>query len=134
MKSKLLKYGLVLLVSIAVVGLSGFALWALLNPFNQKAFQQELWSQGDPDVRAAMAKDVIQDLPPGSPEAIIEPLLGKPMEVIPRARLMGKPPRETTHTFAYWLGGWSSFAYDSTFLWVHIDGNGKIIKAEIGGY
>jgi hypothetical protein len=79
-----------------------------------------------------MARDVIRHLPAGTPEADIEALLGK-AGVEETARLTASRPAGAVRTYSYYLGSWSLLYYDSTFLWVHVDAEGRVVAAVIGG-
>jgi hypothetical protein len=81
-----------------------------------------------------MARDVIRRLPAGSSEEEIVPLLGHPYEVIETHRLTRSAPPGSVRTYSYSLGSWGpEWGYDSTFLWIHVDGEGRVIAAVIGG-
>src|SRR5262249_24582172 len=97
-----------------------------------RPFDPAAWAAADSTDRAAMARDVIRHLPAGLPEADIEPLLGKG-EVWETRRLIGSSPGGAVRTYEYYLGCWSGRYYDSTFLWVHVGADGRVIKAVIGG-
>jgi hypothetical protein len=79
-----------------------------------------------------MTRDAIQHLAAGLPEAEVQRLLG-PAQVFETEKLTRRGPPGAVRTYSYYLGCWSSVYYDSTFLWVHVDGNGKVIAAVIGG-
>ncbi len=67
-------------------------------------------------------------------ESAIIPLLGPPSYIVPWEVQWQKGFVKGSHYYAYNLGSWPMAAYDSTFLWIHIDDNGKVICAEIGGF
>jgi hypothetical protein len=92
-----------------------------------------------------MARDAIRRLPPGLPEAEITKLLGEAESVIATEKLVGSTPggplprfggsaaAGSVRTYSYYLGSWSNWAFDSTFLWVHVDNQGRVVAAVIGG-
>ena len=78
-----------------------------------------------------MARDAIRHLPPGTPESEVERLLGKPDSVEQTEILTASRPARAVRTWSYSLA--SGSYYDSTFLWVHVDGDGRVVKEVIGG-
>jgi hypothetical protein len=70
----------------------------------------------------------------GEPDDIIrtEKLVGSAPDG-PLPRFSGSAPAGSVRTYSYYLGSWSSWYYDSTFLWVHVDGEGRVVAAVIGG-
>jgi hypothetical protein len=116
-----------------------------LDPFAARRFDPESWSTADSKGRAAMARDAIRHMPPGLPEAEITKLLGEAGDVIateklvgstpggPLPRFGGSAPAGSVRTYSYYLGSWSNWAYDDTFLWVHVDNEGRVVAAVIGG-
>jgi hypothetical protein len=103
------------------------------DPFAVRRFDTTSWAAADHEGRAAMARDAIRHLPTGLPEAEIVTLLGKPDEVIETQRLTRSGPPNSARTYSYYLGSWGWPGYDSTFLWVHVDGEGRIVSGVIGG-
>ena len=79
-----------------------------------------------------MSRDAIRRLPPGTPEADIEPLLGR-CKVWETTRLIGVNPGGSVRTHTYYLGSWSTRYYDDTYLWVHVGADGRVVEAVIGG-
>lgn len=127
-----------LLVALAVVACAGVvlglgAIARRLDPFEARPFDPAAWAAADHEERAAMARDAIRHLPHGTPEADIEPLLGRPGEVIETPRLTASYPGGAVRTHSYYLGCWSGRYYDSTFLWVHVGADGRVVAAVIGG-
>jgi len=104
----------------------------LLDPLNAQRFDSASWATADHEGRAAMARDAIRHLPAGLPETEIEKLLG-PARIEETHRLTHSAPRGSVRTYSYHLGGWGLLYYDSTFLWVHVDREGRVIAAVIGG-
>lgn len=104
-----------------------------LDPFAARKFEPESWAAARDEERAAMARDAIRNLPTGLLETDIEPLLGAPHKVIATHRLTNSGPRKAVRTYSYYLGCWSLAYYDSTFLWIHVGEDGRVISAEIGG-
>jgi hypothetical protein len=102
------------------------------DPFEARPFDPAAWAAADTYGRAAMARDAIRHLPPGTPEAEVERLLG-PGRVEDSKRLTGSAPGAAIRTYCYHLGGGWAFYYDSTFLWVHVGADGRVIEAVIGG-
>ncbi len=109
------------------------ALAQLLDPFDARPFDTATWLAARDEERAAMARDAFRHLPPGTLEADIQPLLGKPGEVIATPKLTSSYPRAAVRTHSYYLGSWSLRYYDSTFLWVHVGVNGRVVAAVIRG-
>jgi hypothetical protein len=103
-----------------------------LDPFEGRPFDSAAWAAADVDGRAAMARGAIRCLPAGMPEAKIEALLGK-TDVEETVRLTASRPPGAVRTYSYYLGCWSGIYYDSTYLWVHVDTEGRVIAAVIGG-
>jgi hypothetical protein len=127
-----------LLVLAAVVACGALALGLRavvrsLDPFEASPFEPAAWAAAGAEGRAAMTRDAIRRLPAGLPEAEIERLLGKADEVSETQRLTASRPPGAVRTYSYSLGSWSGQYYDSTFLWVHVDGQGRVIAAVIGG-
>jgi len=121
------------IVSCGGLALGAHALFQWLDPFAAHRFDREFWTASEPKERASMARDAIRHLSPGMLETDIEPLLGKPDEVMDTHRLTKSFPRGAVRTYSYHLVGWSLLYYDSTFLWVHVGEDGRVIVAEIGG-
>jgi hypothetical protein len=109
------------------------AIFRQLDPFEARSFDRAAWAVADNEGRAAMARDAIRHLPSGLPASDIEPLLGKCERVIETHRLTASGPRGAVRTYSYYLGGWGFPYYDSTFLWVHVGADGRVIEAVIGG-
>jgi hypothetical protein len=116
------------------------------DPFAARRFDPEAWSTADSKGRAAMTRDAIRHLPAGLPESEITKLLGEAGDVIATEKLVGSTPggplplfagsapAGSVRTYSYDLGSWGpSRGYDSTFLWVHVNSNGRVVAAVIGG-
>jgi hypothetical protein len=103
-----------------------------LDPFEARPFDPEAWAAADTEGRAAMARDAIRHLPAGTPEADVVALLGQ-TQVDETVRLTGSGPPGAVRTYSYYLGFWGAIYYDSTFLWVHVDADGRVVAAVIGG-
>lgn len=130
-KTKSIVITLCLLLFFGFVAVRGYQ-W--FSPFNVRSFDKAAWAQANPEERASIAHDAIRLLPRGMPENEIELLLGKPMAVVPINRLSGIAPKSTVRTYTYFIGNWPLAAFDSTQLWVHVDAEGKVVGAVIGGY
>jgi hypothetical protein len=103
------------------------------DPFEARSFDPAAWAAAESEVRATMSRDAIRHLPPGTPEAKIESLLGLPNKLIETSRLTSSYPRVAVRTYSYYLGCWSGRYHDSTFLWVHVGADGLVVAAVIGG-
>jgi hypothetical protein len=126
----------ILFLAVLALG-AGLALGARtlirhLDPFEARPFDPAAWAAADHEGRASMARDAIRHLPAGTPEADIEAMLGK-TRVEETVRLTASGPQGAVRTYSYFLGCWSAIYYDSTFLWVHVDAEGRVIAAVIGG-
>jgi len=108
------------------------AVFRYFDPLEARPFDPASWAAADSLGRAAMARDAIRHLPPGTPEAEVVRLLG-PGPVTPSRRLTASAPRRAVRTYEYHLGGWGFPYDDSTFLWVHVGADGRVIEAVIGG-
>lgn len=98
-----------------------------------RRFDAVAWAEGHTRTRAAMARDAIRHLPPGTPEEKLLSLLGD-MASVDRH----DPPRSVSafaspavRTYAYHLGRVQRSEFGNAFLLVHIDADGKVILAEI---
>jgi hypothetical protein len=108
------------------------AIFRYFDPFEARSFDMAAWAAADTLGRAAMARDAIRHLPPGTPESEVERLLG-PGPVVDSQRLTASAPGAAVRTYCYHLGGGWAFYYDSTFLWVHVGADGRVVEAVIGG-
>jgi hypothetical protein len=126
--------GLTLVICCAAFAGSVSLIVALrcVHPFNAERFTPAAWAAASDERRAAMSWDAIRHLPPGLPEDEVRSLLG-PGVVEDSHRLTGSAPPRAIRTCSYYLGCWSATAYDSTFLWVHLDKEGRVAEAVIGG-
>jgi hypothetical protein len=130
---------------VGLVTYGCFLLERWLDPFEARQFDAASWAGSDWKGRAAMARDAIRHLPAGTPEADVVQLLGKPGYVIetkklvglvsgpPLPRFSGSAPAGSVRTYSYGLGSWGWAGYDDTFLWVHVDGEGRVVAAVVGG-
>ncbi len=124
------------LVLGAVCGLVAFATACWPDPFDTRPFDPAVWAAGDNHDRGAMARGAIRRLPPGVFEAEVVALLGAGIpieEAWPSA--YGKYGAVKGHSYhvGCWSGHFHRDAHDSTFLWVHIGADGRVVAAEIGG-
>jgi hypothetical protein len=124
------------LVFISIFGVTAgaFLLTKWLDPFDTRPFDPKAWAEADMDGKAAMARDAIRHIRAGMPENDIRGLLGE-REPHETRRLTGSAPPGALRTYSYPLGFWGSsfYGYDSTYLWVHVGADGKVIAAVIGG-
>jgi hypothetical protein len=110
------------------------AIFRLLDPFEARPLDRSAWLTTNAVGRAPMARDAIRHLPPETPEAEVERLLGKCETLIETRRLTSSGPRGAVWTYSYYLGSRPApYYYDSTFLWVHVGADGRVIEAVIGG-
>jgi hypothetical protein len=125
------------IATVVIAGLVvGFiALDSYLDPFDDRPFNPEAWAAADQQDRGSMARDAMQHLPLGMPAVRVRELFGEP-EIIPRGGdRWGMSPRDG-ETWSYWLGCWSAlgwYGFDTAFLYIHFDREGRVIAAEITG-
>jgi hypothetical protein len=126
------------LAVIVCSGTAGVVLDRYLDPFDAQPFDPEVWAGADSQSRGKMARDAIRHLAAGLTAARFRELLGPP-EAVPGLEGMVDgfgnqiPPGET---WAYYLGCWSSltwYGFDSAFLYVHFDHDGRVATAQITG-
>ena len=104
------------------------------NPFNDRPFTATAWAKLDPQERAHMAEDLVRNhLTAGLSQANVHTLLGMPGDVSSRTE-SGGMKNLGAQTEKYYIGSWSLYGYDDAFVYVHFDGDGKVIAAEIYGY
>lgn len=117
--------------SIALVALD-----RLLDPFNDQAFEPELWASAELGGRVPMARGAIQRIRPGMQESDVVKLLGKPDTIEESQRLTKSAPSSAVKTYSYYLGSSGLTCLkgmDDAFVWVHVGLDGRVIKAVIGG-
>lgn len=131
------KIAIGLVAAFAVVALFAAGWLALdwLDPFNDRRFNASTWvQQKSAEARAAMARDLIRNhLPPGTPRSQVKSLLGAPGEIL-SGRDAGGNTLPGVETYSYDIGSWSMYSFDDVFVYVHLDGSGKVVGAEINGY
>jgi hypothetical protein len=104
-----------------------------ISPFKSDPFDPQVWAAASPEERAAMAWDAIRHLPPGMPESEVQRLLGK-RETRATREITRYAPATAVRTYCYWLGCTSPYtAADDSYLWVHVNEDGRVVRAEIGG-
>ncbi len=126
---------------MAAAGLTALSLAAIrsLDPFDDRPFHNEAWATADSQDRGPMARDACRHLPPGTLAADVRELLGEgtPVERDPRGAVDVYGSRlEHPDTWTYYLGGWSGlgpYNFDSAFLYVHFDADGRVVATEITG-
>lgn len=132
MRSRTVLLSAVLLVGtgVAVGFLKGPPTW--IDPFAARAFSAPAWATATPEGRASMARDVIRRLPKCTPETQVVALLGKPSQVVPPGE--GGNHAVGARAYKYFIGCWEYRGMDSAFVYVHLDANDRVIKADIYGY
>ena len=102
-----------------------------LDPFDNRSFSPAGWASADPDARARMSRDLVNHyLAPGTTEQQVVALLGKPGTIV---NADGRNHVYGVRAYVYPIGSLSS-EMDDTFVYVHLDGNDRVLQAEIDGY
>ena len=125
---------LVTLMGIALLAAGALALRQALDPFNKNAFSVSAWATATPESRATMARDALHFVPAGITESQVIALLGKPDHVLLPSSDAGSSHVLGARAYTYELGNWSMHGMDAAFLYVHLDGSGRVIKSDIYGY
>lgn len=122
---------LVLLVAIAA-----FAVVDVLEPFNDKVFEHQVWIQGGSE-RIPMARNVINRVVrAGMTRSEVTDILG-PEEYIEEGQDSGGNIMRGAKSLAYPLGSSSATSLkgmDNAFIYIHLDDEGNVIGQEIAGY
>ena len=80
-----------------------------------------------------MSEDLVKNhLPAGMRESQVIALLGKPFSIENGAT--EAPLHVGTRHLMYDLGHWSMHGMDAAYVYVHLDGNGNVVAAEVYGY
>jgi hypothetical protein len=106
-----------------------------MYPFDGARFTTEAWADSRNDERAPMVLDLVTNhLPTGLSQQEVEKLLGSPDKIITAPDSGGIRPLGVK-TYVYKIGSWTHYkGFDDAFVYVHLDEDGKVIKAEINGY
>jgi outer membrane protein assembly factor BamE (lipoprotein component of BamABCDE complex) len=102
-----------------------------LDPFDNRRFSVSAWKEAEGQQRARMSEDLIaHHLPPGMTEQQVVALLGQPegVDLGPTEKRIAK------RYYVYYIGNWSLQEMDDAYLYVHLDANDRVVKAEIYGY
>ena len=82
-----------------------------------------------------MAGDLVRNhLTAGLSRANVHALLGMPGDALSGTEREGMKNLVLAQTEKYYIGSWSLYGYDDAFVYVHFDGDGNLIAAEIYGY
>jgi hypothetical protein len=104
-----------------------------LDPFDDRRLDPEVWNSATPDVRARMSEDLVRHhLPEGMSESEVIALLGTPFSVEDGAS--HTPRHAGTRHLLYDLGHWSWRGMDAAYVYVHLDGQGRLVGAEVYGF
>ena len=122
--------------SIAVCsGVAALGLRTWLDPFDDQPFTPAAWAQGgSSEGRGSMARDLVRyHLPDGMQESQVVALLGPPDAILTRQDAGGNALRGA-RTYSYHIGHWSLRGLDDAFVYVHLNGSGRVVHVEINGY
>jgi hypothetical protein len=125
-------------VAMCVVGayliVRVFVYFVPLDTYDVRPFDRAAWAAGGADERKRMTRDALRQLRPGLHEADVVAMLGKTNDDEPAMQAPQLVSRGVKKTLAYYLGSNTSGPLESRFLWVHLDTEGKVVFAEIGGF
>jgi hypothetical protein len=126
-------------VSFVVACVGAALLPRFLDPFDDASFNRSDWMSSTQEQRAKMARDVItKHVRRGVALEEIVALLGKPDETH-NIRVRGRRVDQYGNrlhgvtTYAYYLGSWSSYGFDDAYLYIHFDGDDRVLSAEVTG-
>src|SRR5436190_948449 len=122
-------FGLALCVVGALLFVEVLNFLLPFDRFNARPFDRLAWAAGDVDTRSAMARGAVRRIHAGTSGMEVIELLGNPDQ----APFYGKAPRRTTRILLYRLSTTSAAGKSSCFLCVHLDGQDRVITADLNG-
>lgn len=130
------RYAFIAAAACWLLLIAGLALATVIfDPYDERPFDSDPWIAGLEPVRTAMARSAARAIHEDDAASSVSERLGEPdwINDVKTSVFGERFPAATHRTWGYRLNPSWLHGYDDAYLYVHIDANDTVIKAQLGG-